>query len=46
MFKINDILFDNKLKEKVRLTGVEYDPSTEKMMYIVESKGYWNIKVV
>ena len=40
MFQINDVLFDNKLKDKVRLTGIEYDPSTEKMTYIVESKEY------
>ena len=40
MFQINDVLFDNKLNEKVRLTGVEFDPNTEKMIYIVESKEY------
>ena len=40
MFQINDVLFDNKLKDKVRLTGIESDPSTEKMTYIVESKEY------
>ena len=44
MFEINDILFDNKLNEKVRLTGVEFDPSTEKMMYIVESKEHDRIE--
>ena len=44
MFEINDILFDSKLNEKVRLTGVEYDPSTEKMMYIVESKEHDRIE--
>ena len=44
MFEINDILFDNKLNEKVRLTGVEYDPGTEKMMYIVESKEHDRIE--
>ena len=38
MFQINDVLFDNKLNEKVRLIGVEFDPNTEKMIYIVESK--------
>ena len=38
MFQINDVLFDNKQKDKVRHTGIEYDPSTEKMTYIVESK--------
>ena len=38
MFQINDVLFDNKLNEKVRLTGVEFDPNTKKIIYIVESK--------
>lgn len=38
MFEINDILFDIKLNEKVRLTGIDFDPSTKKITYIVESK--------
>ena len=33
MFQINDVLFDNKLNEKVRLTGVEFDPNTKKIIY-------------
>ena len=44
MFQINDVLFDNKLNEKVRLTGVEFDPNTEKMIYIVESKEHDRIE--
>ena len=38
MFEINDILFDIKLNEKVSLTGIDFDPSTKKITYIVESK--------
>ena len=44
MFEINDILFDNKLNEKVRLTGVEYDPDAKKMIYVVESKEHDRIE--
>ena len=44
MFQINDVLFDNKLNEKVRLTGVEFDPNTEKMIYIGESKEHDRIE--
>ena len=44
MFQINDVLFDTKLKDKVRLTGIEYNPSTERMMYIVESKEHDRIE--
>ena len=40
MFQINDVLFDNKLNEKVRLIGVEFDPDAKKITYIVESKEY------
>lgn len=39
MFQLNDILICKSLNnEKVRLTSIDYNPFTKKMIYIVESK--------